>query len=133
MPQPCPDGIDVYARPQQMGGGGMANGVRAYALFGNRWDRLNQSGRMALNQRVNAKPGQRLATTVEKDMLRWLASIHHLSQHGCCPRPERATALFVALAVNEGGRTLIARRPTEAKIANLDMCNLVRTRSSVIQ
>src|ERR1039457_3979515 len=103
MPQPRPDGIDIYARPQQMSGGGMANGVRAYALFGNRWDRLHHSGRMALNQRVNAKPGQWLATTVEKDMLRWVASLNHFNHNGCGRRPKGATGWFVAFAGKGGG------------------------------
>src|SRR5579863_4797244 len=102
MSQPCPDGVDVHTRPQQMGGGGMADDVGTHSFFGDRRDGLDHHGRMALNQCVDAEPSQRLATAVEKNMLRWPASIHHLSQHGCCPRPERATALLVALAANEG-------------------------------
>jgi hypothetical protein len=56
---------------------------------------------VALYQGVNPKPRQRLVSAVAEDGFLWLLTTHQGKQLGDCPGPQRATALFVPLAVDQ--------------------------------
>jgi len=77
------------------------DGMRAYALrrqFGNL--RRCPLG-IALNERMNTEPGDRLSTSIEKDMLAWSPNPNQRGKLVRRMRPHGAAALFIAFDAPE--------------------------------
>src|SRR5713226_10462453 len=108
MPKPCPDGVDIHASTKQMSRRGMANRMGTNTLVGQARHLHRGPFGIAFDQGMNAKPGDRSATAVEKDVLSWLPSLNPRGEFACRVGPERATAPFIALApeLNRGGLPL---------------------------
>src|SRR5262249_18218113 len=118
MAKPCPDGVDIHASTQQMRRCGMANRLGTDPLVGQARHLHRGPFGIAFDQGMNAKPGDRSATAVEKDVLRWRPSRDPRGECAGRMGPERAPAPFIALAPELNRGELPLRSLAKPQVSN---------------
>ena len=100
MAEPGTDGIDVNAGAKEMSGGRVSNGMWAHGFCRQRRHFGRYSFGIEFHHRVNAKPGQRSATSIHEDVFGWSSPNDQVTKLLRRVRPQWTQAQLIALTAD---------------------------------
>src|SRR5215472_1065881 len=98
MTEPCANRVDIYARTKQVASRGMANGVRAHSLVGQRWHFCLCLFRVPFNHRMDTETRYGMTATIQENAIGRRTIRDEWSErfHSCSP--QRALTLLTAFS-----------------------------------
>ena len=118
---------------QQVGGGGVADGVWTHTVRLQRRQSSRHPGGIALDQAMNSKARYGSSAAIKKREVRWRTTIDNGNEHVDGFGPKRATTEFVPFTSDQDRGESGARCDRKLQICNLGLRRFVSTGASVVQ
>src|ERR1035437_2830390 len=129
MAEPSSDSVDIDSSAKQMGGGCMADGMRADPFLAHLRHATHGGTRISQHDLMDAEACQWHRTTIEEHSFRVTLLGDEVSQRSGCGRPEWTDANLAALAVKAHRRQRTVCSAVQAQIFDAQLGRFVRPRS----
>lgn len=132
MSKPCTDRIDVDTGSQKVCRGRMTNRVRTHSFGRQPWHLDRHLLRIAFDEGMNTKAGNRSTAAVEKNVFFRFASLDARSEFTHGMRPQRTLTLLIPFALQLDKGMITLRDMSEVQVFDSELSRFIGPGAGII-